>query len=357
MASVEELLLAARAKKSPLQALLEGGMQGFSAIQQRALQYEIDPAVQAEKQARQRAAERDKKLRAEMESATEAATRQAFNGVKPDGTPAHPAKKIERKLATDKYGYLDEEIKIVESDGNEHGGAAPTAMGQEGQFYTDPSSGMKFRIKPGHKGPELIPLPGQAMGPAGRVVYTSAEKQEGKIIPPGSVLGLNEGKSVARLLPEVENALLQNAEIFGPVGGRARSFNPYDERAQTIDARMRSASQMFGRFMEGGVLRKEDEEKYRKMFPQLADTSPIAKNKLSMIRRMLAQKYEDDRKTLGASGYDISGFEKLQIPASLFDASAPASGESAQVGDIALTGDKAKRLEELRRKAAQGGLK
>lgn len=141
-----------------------------------------------------------------------------------------------------------------------------------------------------------------------------------KRLPPDKVLALNEGKNVARLLPEVEQALSKNAAIFGPVEGKARGSNPYDTNAQTVDARMRTAAQAFGRFMEGGVLRKEDEEKYRKMFPQLNDTPELAKNKLAIVQRQLIQKYEDDKATLGRSGYDVGGFESLSAPASVFDA-------------------------------------
>jgi len=149
-----------------------------------------------------------------------------------------------------------------------------------------------------------------------------AASSVGKLLPAPTVLVLNEGKNVSRLLPEVDQAIEANKDIFGPIEGRARGWNPYDKRAQTVDARMRSASQAFGKFMEGGVLRKEDEEKYRKMFPQLSDEVNVAKNKLAIVRRQLAQKYNDDKATMGKSGYDVSGFVDLEVPASLFDGAA-----------------------------------
>ena len=63
----------------------------------------------------------------------------------------------------------------------------------------------------------------------------------------------------------------------------------------------------------------EDEEKYRRMFPQISDQDDVKLNKLTVIRRILAQKFEDDRKTLGKAGYDVTPFDELKIPASLFD--------------------------------------
>ena len=139
-----------------------------------------------------------------------------------------------------------------------------------------------------------------------------------KQLPPNTVLKLNEGKSVARMLPDVEKALEMFKGQFGPTSLLA-NIDPWNPEARKFDARMRTAAQAFGRYMEGGVLRKEDEEKYRKMFPNLLDTDETKKNKLAIIRRMLNSKYEDDRKTLEASGYDVSGFEKLEIPASIFE--------------------------------------
>jgi hypothetical protein len=155
-----------------------------------------------------------------------------------------------------------------------------------------------------------------------------AAAASGKRISGPTLLGVNEGKSVARLLPDVEKAIQANAAMFGPISGRAKSANPYNESAQTVDALMRTASQSFGRFMERGVLRKEDEEKYRRMFPQLSDKLEVAKNKLAIVRRILAQEYESQRSVLGDSGYDISGLGALDIPPSIFEraSSGPAVG-------------------------------
>lgn len=217
----------------------------------------------------------------------------------------------EMKSRTEQAGLAKIESETAENQ------AQAAALGRD-QIYVDPASGKQITIPMGAK---LLP-PGTG--------------QAGKMLPPATVLSLNEGKAVARMLPEVETALQQSEGIMGPLRGRVGSANPYDTRAQTVDARFRTASQAFGRFMEGGVLRKEDEEKYRKMFPQLSDTPDVGKNKLSIVRRMLAQKYEDDRQTLGRSGYDISGAEALDIPGSLFDGKAPGApaGSGPAVGTI-----------------------
>lgn len=141
------------------------------------------------------------------------------------------------------------------------------------------------------------------------------------------VLTINEGAAVSRKLPDIEKVIDQAGDVFGPIGGRVRSLNPYDTKAQSIDSEMRSASQMFGRFMEGGVLRKEDEEKYRRMFPQLGDTKDVAKAKLQNVSRLLALKYNSDLDALKNSMYDVSGFQSLPVPESLADRMGAVEGE------------------------------
>lgn len=135
----------------------------------------------------------------------------------------------------------------------------------------------------------------------------AAEHQDGTRLPADKVLNVQGGGAILGALPDLQQTIDSNEGLFGPVMGRVGSMNPYDEEAQTIDAQMRAQSQAFGRHMEGGVLRKEDEEKYRKMFPQLTDTPAVAKNKLQLVERMLAQKQSSDIQALKQSGYDTKG--------------------------------------------------
>jgi hypothetical protein len=133
-----------------------------------------------------------------------------------------------------------------------------------------------------------------------------------KMLPADKVLSVNEGKQIPRMLEDIGGTIEANADTFGPVMGRINSANPYNEKAKTIDAQMRASAQAFGRFMEGGVLRKEDEEKYRKMFPQLSDTPGVAKNKLAIVDRLLKSKSAADVSALAASGYDTRAFNGSQ---------------------------------------------
>lgn len=198
----------------------------------------------------------------------------------------------------------------------------------------------------------LVPRSGEDFDPGAleydpqylKMKEREAAAMGGKMLPADTVLKVEEGASIPALLDDIDITLAQNAESFGPVAGRAASWNPYDTKAQTIDAQMRVASQAFGRKMEGGVLRKEDEEKYRRMFPQLSDTPDVAKNKLAIVRRMLVEKQNSEIRALGAQGYRTKGFKPMP--------SAPPASGLLKGGDQE-SKDKA-RLEELRRKAAGG---
>lgn len=153
----------------------------------------------------------------------------------------------------------------------------------------------------------------QLMGEAAK-----ARVNKGKELTPPAILKVNEGNAIPGLLSEVAKTIDANQDYFGYKAGLAntelgRFAMPKDyEKSKTIDSQMRASSQAFGKYMEGGVLRKEDEEKYRKMFPQITDTPQVAKNKLAVVQNMLVQKQQSDLNALQAQGYDITG---LQLPA------------------------------------------
>lgn len=141
------------------------------------------------------------------------------------------------------------------------------------------------------------------------------KKNEPLRLPPDKVLNVNEGNVIPQQLSDVRKTLEANQDSFGPVMGRLNSLNPYDEKSSTIDAQMRAAAQSFGKYMEGGVLRKEDEDKYRKMFPSLSDTPEVARNKLAIVDRLLSSRQGSNVAALKTSGYDVSGVDQgLSVP-------------------------------------------
>lgn len=137
-------------------------------------------------------------------------------------------------------------------------------------------------------------------------------------LPPDKVLSVNEGNVIPSMLQDIHNTIQANKDVFGPTSGRLAGLNPYDTKAQTIQSQVKAASQAFGRYMEGGVLRKEDEEKYAQMFPQLSDTPEVAAAKLQNVDRLLKSKQSSNVEALGNAGYNVDylnkGYEIPEVP-------------------------------------------
>ena len=151
-----------------------------------------------------------------------------------------------------------------------------------------------------------------------KLAETEKLRQEtigGKQMSANDIAKFDEGNQIPTMLKDVKATLTSNAGEFGPVSGRLSAMNPWDEKAQTIESQFRTASQAFGKFMEGGVLRKEDEDKYRKMFPNQSDTPEVAKNKLINVERLLAQRQQSTIEALKGAGYNVNSINKnLSIP-------------------------------------------
>ncbi len=127
------------------------------------------------------------------------------------------------------------------------------------------------------------------------------------------VKNLSDARNLPSVVSNLENVVNQNEALFGPVRGNVGGANPYDEEAQAVDAQLRAARQLVGKFMEGGVLRKEDEAKYKKLLPDLGDKPAVAKEKIAILKQLLSQQYESYINDFRGSGYDVSTF-----PSSLF---------------------------------------
>lgn len=133
-------------------------------------------------------------------------------------------------------------------------------------------------------------------------------------LPAGEVAELSDIDSSVRAVSGLEDMINQYEQLMGPVGGRVRAANPWDTRAQVFNSQMRAIAQQVGRAMEGGVLRKEDEAKYRAILPQLSDTPDVARGKIDNVRSML----ENQRQTR-AIGFTGAGYDPGRPPLSSFE--------------------------------------
>lgn len=147
----------------------------------------------------------------------------------------------------------------------------------------------------------------------------NAPLAKGKQLDATQVKMLSDAKFLPNIMGELKDLISGNQVSFGPVENTLRNLNPltgfgaYDVPQRSAEAQLRRATQLVGSFMEGGVLRKEDEEKYAKMLPSLGDSKEIAQQKLEGVKQMLESKRQGYIQDFGSSGYDVSGLKDINL--------------------------------------------
>jgi len=102
-------------------------------------------------------------------------------------------------------------------------------------------------------------------------------------------------------------------DLTGPIKG-FRARNPYDIDAASLQAEIDRVRQVVGKALEGGVLRKEDEEKYKKILPVMTDTKEVALNKLEKLQEKLDSdivRYSSSQRKYG-KGRSLDNASSLQ---------------------------------------------
>lgn len=89
--------------------------------------------------------------------------------------------------------------------------------------------------------------------------------------------------------------------LMGPVKGRAAQNNPYNTDAQAFEAEMLGLAQVVGKGLEGGKLGEGDISRYRKLLPQITDTSEVAKRKIEKVKGLITK-----QKTIRSKAYSSS---------------------------------------------------
>lgn len=112
MASVQELLAAAQAQKSPFTSLLEGAAQGFGQAQNEGLSRAKQLIeLEDERQARERNKAMHETLLKKIAGGAEQATKDKFNKVTPPPTPSLPGPRLD-KITLNPKGYLTPSFEV-----------------------------------------------------------------------------------------------------------------------------------------------------------------------------------------------------------------------------------------------------
>lgn len=136
-----------------------------------------------------------------------------------------------------------------------------------------------------------------------------ARKEEGEILSETAAERLGDFDASISQMDELLNGLNNPDAPQGPIA-QWKKINPYDWQAQGKEQLAAATKQLVGKALEGGVLRKEDEDKYAKILPTTGDTYKSAVLKTKQLVAMLNNTYTAKRTALKNAGYDVNKFSE-----------------------------------------------
>ena len=103
-----------------------------------------------------------------------------------------------------------------------------------------------------------------------------------------AITQINQTQKAISELQTLKTKIQQNIQYLGPITG-LQALNPWS-KARQVQSDINRVKQTVGKALEGGVLRKEDEEKYKKILATLTDTPETAAYKVDAL---LSSLYND----------------------------------------------------------------
>jgi len=100
------------------------------------------------------------------------------------------------------------------------------------------------------------------------------------------------------------------SDARGPIEGRLGSLNPWSATKRFMTS-SKVIKQIIGKALEGGVLRKEDEQKYQHIIPNETDSNPVLNEKFDNLRKILKSSRAIKINNLRRSGYDVSEYSDV----------------------------------------------
>lgn len=153
----------------------------------------------------------------------------------------------------------------------------------------------------------------------------------GRRLSDATITKMAESRSAMASLKDLRQVLQDNEQYIGPIAGY-QALNPWSE-ARQAQSKIDLVRQRVGKALEGGVLRKEDEEKYKKILATLTDEPRTAIFKVDSLLSTLESDLEnfiDENRRAG---------RRVTEPAKA-DEKKPAATSGPQVGTILNKGGK-----------------
>lgn len=173
----------------------------------------------------------------------------------------------------------------------------------------------------------------------------------GRPLPPAAVKQIADTKTAIDSLNDLKQVLKDNEAYIGPIAGLA-AMNPYSD-AKQAQAKIDLVRQRVGKALEGGVLRKEDEEKYKQILATLRDTPTTAVSKVDSLIHSLQQDVENFIGQQRLSGRRVSQAQADSVKggqgqnATSAAPAAPAASTGPQVGSVVTYNGKRYRVKSI----------
>lgn len=233
-----------------------------------------------------------------------------------------PAKTREVKVRTPEGG---EQVQIVEDKPGQTFSSAPDpALARQQAAFEETrrhnlATEAAARSTGGTTAQEWVVRDGQPMpipkGTArpGDLPYESA-KTAVKRMPAGSAEDLAGMQSGLDQLKDLRTELStdKGAGVISRVGAAipgATYLTGWGADTKSRQAVIDRVKQIIGKSLEGGVLRKEDEEKYKRILPSLDDPADVAQGKIDGLEEAISKKRDRQIEALSDAGYDTTRFE------------------------------------------------
>lgn len=122
-----------------------------------------------------------------------------------------------------------------------------------------------------------------------------------------AITEINQTKAALNALDDLGTKITENQDQLGPITG-LEAYNPWSEKRR-IQADIDRVRQVVGKALEGGVLRKEDEEKYKKILATITDTPETALYKIEALKSDLQRKIDEYLSLQGGAGRYTGGIQ------------------------------------------------
>ena len=107
---------------------------------------------------------------------------------------------------------------------------------------------------------------------------------------------------------ELTDSVLKQAGKYGPIIGKLRNLNPYDNDAKALQAQLTALVPQMARgiFGEVGVLTDQDVARYTQILPNLQGTEKYNIAVMAMLNKAIANSIKNKLKVWAASKRDVS---------------------------------------------------